>query len=69
MRWHIPDIGAGYGGRFGGAMVWGLRAPDNMDVSPGSVSKYQQHFLQPLMMYLSDGNAAVRQAAAYGKLH
>jgi len=46
---------------------WALCVWDDLiDYAPGSISKYQQHFLQPLMMYLSDGNAAVRQAAAYG---
>jgi len=39
---------------------------DLIDYAPNSAHKYQQHFLEPLHHYVSDSNAGVRQAAAYG---
>ena len=39
---------------------------DLIDYAPISAPKYQQHFLEPLMHYLTDGCPGVRQAAAYG---
>lgn len=39
---------------------------DLIDYAPISAPKYQQHFLEPLMHYLSDTSPGVRQAAAYG---
>ena len=39
---------------------------DLIDYAPNSAPKYQQHFLEPMMVYLSDANPGVRQASAYG---
>jgi len=39
---------------------------DLIDFAPNSAPKYQQHFLQPMMHYLTDVNPGVRQASAYG---
>ena len=39
---------------------------DLIDFAPNSAPKYQQHFLEPMMHYLSDGSPGVRQASAYG---
>jgi len=39
---------------------------DLIDYAPNAAPKYEQHFLEPMMVYLSDSNPGVRQAAAYG---
>eukprot|EP00058_Branchiostoma_floridae_P007832 XP_002593320.1 hypothetical protein BRAFLDRAFT_119588 [Branchiostoma floridae] len=46
---------------------WGLCIWDDVVEYCGPVSfKYQQHFLQPMVAAITDKNAEVRQAAAYG---
>ena len=48
---------------------WGLCIFDDLVEYTGPQSlNYQQHFINPMLHYITDPQPEVRQAAAYGKL-